>query len=89
MRRGKAHSLEQINVLAARTQDELEIKGADVEDVHFETIAEAKKRAKYLLTEAFLLTSESSDRLGYSQALVNGERVNAWLITSEATYESH
>ena len=53
MRRGKAHSLEQINVLAARTQDELEIKGADVADVHFEAVAEAKKRAKYLLTEAF------------------------------------
>jgi hypothetical protein len=79
----------QIKVLAARTQDELETKGADVEDVHFETVAEAKKRAKYLLTEAFRHTSESSDRLGYSQMLVNGERANAWLITSEATHEPH
>ena len=89
MRRGKAHSLEQINVLAARTHDELQTKGAGLEDVHFEMIAEAKKRAKYLSTEAFRLISESSDRLGYSQVLVNGKRVNAWLITSEATHETH
>jgi hypothetical protein len=33
----------QIKVLVATTQDELETKGADVEDVHFETVAEAKK----------------------------------------------
>ena len=65
----------QITVLAARTQDELETKGSDLENVHFETIAEAKKSTKYLLTEAFRLTSESSDRLGYSQVLGNGECV--------------
>jgi len=39
----------QITVLAAKTQDEHESKGEDVEDARFETVAEAKKRAKYLL----------------------------------------
>lgn len=33
----------QITVLAAKTQDEDETKGEDVEDVCFETVAEAKK----------------------------------------------
>ena len=79
----------QIKVLAARTQDETETKGTDVEDVHFDMVAEAKKRAKYLLTEAFRLTSEASDWLRFSQVPVNGERANAWLITSEATDEPH
>jgi hypothetical protein len=65
----------QITVLAARSLDELEAKGADVEDVHIETVAAAKQRAKYLLTEEFRLTSESSERLGYSRVLVNGQNV--------------
>jgi hypothetical protein len=52
-------------------------------------VDEAKKRAKYLLTEAFRLTSEASEWLRFSQVLVNGERANAWLITSEATDELH
>jgi hypothetical protein len=74
---------EQFTNFAARAQDELEAKGADVEDVHFETLAEAEKRAKYLLTETFRLTSESADRLGFSQVLVNGKWVSACLITPE------
>jgi hypothetical protein len=36
------------------------------------------------LDQAFRLTSESSDRLGFSQVLVNGKWVNAWLINSES-----
>lgn len=65
-----------IIVLAARTQDELDAKGADVEVRNgYDTIAEAKKRAKYFLTEEYRLVSEASERLGYSQVLVNGECV--------------
>jgi hypothetical protein len=79
----------QINVLAARTQDEIETKGADVEDVHFKMVAEAENRAKYFPTEAFGPTGESSDWLGFSQVLLNCERVNAWLTNSEATNEPH
>jgi hypothetical protein len=75
---------EQVTDFAARTLNELETKGTNVEDVHFETVSEAEKRTKYFLTETFRLTSESSDRLGFSQVLVNGKWANAWLITSEA-----
>jgi hypothetical protein len=79
----------QIKVLAARTQDETETKGADVEDAHFDMVAEAKKRAKYLLTEAFRLTGESADWLRFSQVLEKGEWANVWPITSEATDDPH
>lgn len=65
----------QITILAARSQDELETKGADVEDVHFETVAKAKARAKYLLTDEYRIVCEASEPLGYSKVLVNGECV--------------
>jgi hypothetical protein len=79
----------QIKFLVSWTQDEIETKGTDVEDVYFDMVAEAKKRAKYLLTEAFRLAGESSDWRGFSQVLLNCERVIAWLINSEATNEPH
>jgi hypothetical protein len=62
-----------ITVLAAASLDALEAHGADVEDVHFETVAEAKRRARYLLTEAYRAASESGARLGYARVLVDGE----------------
>jgi hypothetical protein len=79
----------QIKVLAARTQDETETKGTGVENVHFEMVAEAENRAKYFPTEAFRPTGESPDWLGFSQVLLNCERVSAWPISSEATNEPH
>lgn len=65
----------QIIVLAARSQEELAGNGADVEETHFETVAEAKKRAKYLLTDEARIAAEASELLGYSKVLVNGECV--------------
>jgi hypothetical protein len=62
----------EIVVLAARTQDALE-NGADVEDTHCQTVAEAKERAKYYLTKMYMRASESTVQLGYSQVLVNGK----------------
>jgi hypothetical protein len=64
----------EIVILAAKSQDELE-KGADVEERNCLTVAEAKRRAKYFLTEEYRVASESSERLGYSQVLVNNECV--------------
>lgn len=64
-----------IKVLAARSQEQLENDGADVEQ-EFDTLKDARERAKYYLSETFRLTSEASERLGYSQVLVNDECVN-------------
>lgn len=61
-----------IAILAARTQEDLETKGADVEEIHFQTIGEAKQRARYLLTEEYQRITESSYQLGYAQIRVNG-----------------
>jgi hypothetical protein len=63
----------QITILAAATQDQLESKGADVEDTHCQTLAEAKRRAKYLLSAEYQIASESDERLGYARVLVDGE----------------
>ncbi len=62
----------QITVLAAKDVDTLYNRGADVEDAHCETIAEARRRAQYLLTEEYRIASECSCRLGYSRVVVNG-----------------
>lgn len=62
----------QITVIAAASQEALELRGADV-TVAADTIAEAKTRAKYYLTEEYMNRCESTTRLGYSQVLVNGE----------------
>ncbi len=61
-----------IVVLAATSQYALEQKGADVDEI-CDTIAQAKKRAKYFLTEEFMNACETTTRLSYSQVLVNGE----------------
>lgn len=64
-----------ITILAAVNQEQLEHNGCDVEDTHCQTIAEAKKRAKYYLTEEYMHTSESTTMLGYAQVLVDGSCV--------------
>lgn len=61
----------QIVVLAAVSQEQLENDGCDVEQ-ECETIAEAKKRAKYYLTEEYMNVAESTTMLGYSVVKVNG-----------------
>ncbi len=61
-----------ITVLAAASRDALDSRGADVEELHCETVAQARKRARYLLSEEYRIASECSERLGYSRVLVNG-----------------
>lgn len=60
-----------IVVLAAENQDVLENYGSAVEH-ECETIAHAKKRAKYYLTEEYMHVAESTTMLGYAQVRVNG-----------------
>lgn len=60
-----------IVVLAAVSQEQLENDGCDVEQ-ECETIAEAKKRAKYYLTEEYMNSAESTVMLGYAEVRVNG-----------------
>ena len=60
-----------IVVLAAVSQDQLEHDGCDVEQ-ECQTLAEAKNRAKYYLTEEYMQSAESTTMLGYSQVRVNG-----------------
>ena len=61
-----------IVVLAAVDFDSLEAKGADMEDTHCQTVSEAKKRARYFLTEEFMNRSESTTMLTYAQVKVDG-----------------
>ena len=60
-----------ITVVAAVSQERLENDGCDVYQ-ECETIAEAKKRAKYYLTEEHMNACESTTMLGYAQVKVNG-----------------
>lgn len=60
-------------VLAARDIETLESRGADVEETHCETGVEARRRARYLLTEEYRIASECSERMGYSRVVANGE----------------
>lgn len=61
-----------IVVRACRNADDYE-RGWDVEDTHLETIREAKARARYYLTDTFKDRCETSERLMYSQVVVNDE----------------
>lgn len=72
-----------ITILAASSHDALQAKGADVEEKHCETLAEARKRAKYLLSEEYRIRSEASERLGYSQVVVNGECISDYFGSSQ------
>jgi hypothetical protein len=61
-----------IEVQAARSQESLEWSGADHWMDGFETVAEAKAKAKHYLTEEYRRVSESSERLGYARVMVDG-----------------
>ncbi len=61
----------QITVVVAVSQEQLENDGCDV-DQECQTIAEAKKRAKYYLTAEYMNSCESTTMLGYAQVKVNG-----------------
>ena len=64
-----------IVVLAARDQDTLERSGADVESDYFTNLVDAKRYARYVLTEQYQRVCEASERIGYAQVLVNGNCV--------------
>lgn len=61
-----------IEVRAAKTQSDVLNHQCDIVD-SFDTIAEAKKRAKYYLTDEYQRQIESSAPMGYAQVVVNGE----------------
>lgn len=63
-----------ITVEAARTQAQVENGQCDLVQ-EFDTIAEAKERAKYYLTEQFMRVSEANETLDYARVIVNGECV--------------
>lgn len=62
-----------IKVLAAESREAFERLGAVVVLDHFQTLRQARERARHLLTEDYRLTCEASERLGYAQVLVNEE----------------
>jgi hypothetical protein len=63
-------------VRAAQTQDAVLDGQCDVIETHYETIKEAKARAKYLLTDEYAKASESeAGPLAYAQVLKDGECV--------------
>lgn len=64
----------QIEVRAAKTQSQVIDHQCDIVD-SFDTIAEAKKRAKYYLTDDYQQRIESSEPMRYAQVVVNGECV--------------
>jgi hypothetical protein len=84
LRRSHLHPIQQILCLASTAS--LETGFAIFQRSNQQSILADHKR--YLLTEAFGLTCELSDRLGYSQVLVSGEQV-AWLSTLEATHDPY
>lgn len=73
-----------ITVVAATTQDALAENGAAVEDTNCQNVNEAIRRAKYYLTNEYRIASESSQLLGYSQVLVNGECIHDFYASPSA-----
>ena len=55
------------SILAYRSQD-TEREGCDY-DTTADTLADAKKRARYCTSEEFRVSSESSSRLGYAKVI--------------------
>lgn len=62
----------QITVLAAVSKQQLDSSGCDAECV-CETIGEAKRRAKYYLSEEYMRACESTVMLNYAEIRVNGK----------------
>lgn len=63
-----------IEVRAAHSQAQVLDHQCDIVD-EFDTIAEAKRKAKYYLTDEYQRVIESSEPMRYSQVMVNGECV--------------
>lgn len=63
-----------IEVVAGRTQTDVCNGQAEI-GYEFDTIAEAKKRAKHYLTDDFMHLIEASEPMRYAQVRVNGECV--------------
>jgi hypothetical protein len=61
-----------IEVRAAHTQEAVLNHQCDIVD-EFDTIGEAKKKAKHYLTDDYQRTIESSEPMRYAQVVVNGE----------------
>lgn len=61
-----------IEVHAARTQRRVLDGQCDVVD-EFDTIGEAKRKAKHYLTDEYQNLIEASEPMQYSQVVVNGE----------------
>jgi hypothetical protein len=61
-----------ILVQAAATQTDMEDDGPAL-SMECESISEAKKRAKYYLSEKFARAAEMKEPFGYSRIVVNGE----------------
>ncbi len=62
-----------ITVRVYAKQEDVRAYGCELEYSHFDTLKEAKEKAKYYLTEDYRRSSEASDRLGYSQVLKDGK----------------
>lgn len=71
-----------IRVLAALTQSALDSDGAAVES-SWETVGEAKRRARYYTSTAYARMAELSEPLGYARVVVDGECV------FDVTIETH
>jgi hypothetical protein len=63
-----------IEVHAGRNQEEVLNRQCEVVQ-QFDTIAEAKKKAKYYLSAEYQKYCEASEPLRYSQVVVNGDCV--------------
>lgn len=61
-----------IEVRASKTQSDVLNHQCDIVD-QFDTIAEAKRRAKHYLTDEYQAQIESSEPMQYAQVVVNGD----------------
>jgi hypothetical protein len=64
-----------IIVRAFQSQSDFDNNSGCVVEFTFDTIKEAKARAKYYLTEEYRKSSEAADRLQYSQVVADGQCV--------------
>lgn len=64
----------QIEVRASKTQSQVLNHQCDIVD-SFDTISEAKKRAKYYLSDDYQRVIESSEPIRYAQVVVDGQCV--------------
>jgi hypothetical protein len=65
--------MKSIIVAAAHTQEQVEAGQCDIWDDFNDTIAQARDRARYYLTDEYQRSAEMSSPLTYSQVIVDGE----------------